>query len=434
MPTGEKRSSPGNGRTGRLWDGKVMARALAALVSLAFALAFAGPSLAQEETTSAQDAGGDAPVETVPGEALAPPEIEAGAWALADLGSGRLLGAEGQDERLPIGSTTKIMSALVVLEAAENGDVSLEDEVVISPQAEEFVGSVYSNVGLIAGESVTVRELLEASLIPSGTEAVYALAEHVGGGGGDASVERFVGLMNDKAEEMGLRNTRFDSPAGLDSPDNYSSARDMAEISREAMAYPEFRELVAQPEATISTDSREIEVFNTNALLNSYPPATGIKTGTTDEGGPSLVASAEEGGESYVSIVLDAVSADGTEGDRFADSQAVLDYGFANNETQTLANEGDVYGEADVPFRRGETVELAAAEDVEALVAPGTEFERRVTTAELPRSAQTGDRLGEVEIFVDGLSVGQSPLLATNGYEEASFFQKTWYRVSSLWN
>ena len=140
MPTGEKRSSPGNGRTGRLWDGKVMARALAALVSLAFALAFAGPSLAQEETTSAQDAGGDAPVETVPGEALAPPEIEAGAWALADLGSGRLLGAEGQDERLPIGSTTKIMSALVVLEAAENGDVSLEDEVVISPQAEEFVG------------------------------------------------------------------------------------------------------------------------------------------------------------------------------------------------------------------------------------------------------------------------------------------------------
>jgi serine-type D-Ala-D-Ala carboxypeptidase (penicillin-binding protein 5/6) len=433
MPTGEKRSSPDNGRAGSMRDGKVTARALAALASLAFALVLAGPSLAQEETTATQG-GRDTPVETVPGEALAPPEIEAGAWALADLGSGRLLGGEGQDERMPLGSTTKVMSALVALEAIENGDVSLDDGVIISPQAEEFVGSVYSNVGLMAGESVTVRELLEASLIPSGTEAVYALAEHVGGGGGESSVERFVGLMNDKAGEMGLRNTRFDSPAGLDSPDNYSSARDMAEISREAMGYPEFRENVAQPEATISTDSREIEVFNTNALLISYPPATGIKTGTTEEGGPSLVASAEEGGESYVSVVLDAVSADGTEGDRFADAQAVLDYGFANNETQVLANEGDVYGEVEVPFRRGETVELAAAEDVEALVAPGTEFERRVTTDELPPSAQTGDRLGEVEIFVDGLSVGQSPLLATNGYEEASFFQKTWYRVSGLWN
>ena len=240
--------------------------------------------------------------------------------------------------------------------------------------------------------------------------------------------------MNDKAEEMGLRNTRFDSPAGLDSPDNYSSARDMTEISREAMGYPEFREIVAQPEATISTDSREIEVFNTNALLISYPPATGIKTGTTDEGGPSLVASAEEGGESYVSIVLDAVSADGTEGDRFADSQAVLDYGFANNETQVLANEDDVYGEVEVPFRRGETVELAAAENVEALVAPGAEVERRVTTGEPPPSARAGQRLGEVEVFVDGRSVGQSPLLATRGYEEASFLQKTWYRVSNLWN
>ncbi|HKH78133.1 MAG TPA: serine hydrolase, partial [Rubrobacteraceae bacterium] len=149
MPTGEKRSSPGKRRAGSLRDGKVTARALAALVSLAFALAFAGPSLAQEETTSTQDAGGDAPVETVPGEALAPPEIEAGAWTLVDLTTGRALAGESQDKRMPLGSTTKIMSALVTLEAVVNGDVGLEDEVVISTQAEEFVGSVYSNVGLI---------------------------------------------------------------------------------------------------------------------------------------------------------------------------------------------------------------------------------------------------------------------------------------------
>ncbi len=166
--------------------------------------------------------------------------------------------------------------------------------------------------------------------------------------------------------------------------------------------------------------------------MSSYPEATGIKTGTSPEGGPSLVASAEEDGESYVSVVLDAASADGSEGDRFADSRAILDYGFANHELQALVSRDEVYGEAEVPFRRGETVDLAAAENVEALVAPGAQVERRVTTGELPPSARAGQRLGEVEVFVDGRSVGQSPLLATRGYEEASFLQKTWYRVRGL--
>ncbi len=433
MASGEKRPSPGEGRMAGLRSGTGLAMVFViALISLAFTLGVAGPSLAQEEETTT-GAGGEAPPgETIPGEPLAPPEIEAGGWALADLGSGRLLAGENQDERLPLGSTTKIMSAVVILEAIENGDISFDDEVVISPTAEEFVGTVYSNVGLIAGERVTVRDLLVASLVPSGTEAIYALAEHVGGGGGEASVERFVGLMNQKAEELGLQNTRFDSPAGLDSPNNYSSARDMAEIAREAMQYPEFREIVDQPEATVATDSRQIEVFNTNTLLNIYPEATGIKTGTSPEAGPSLVSSAEEGEESYVSVVLDAVSADGTQGDRFADSQAVLDYGFANHERQAVASRNEVYGEIGVPFRRGETVELAAAENVEGLVSPGVEIERRVTTGEPPPSARAGQRLGEVEVLVDGHSVGQSPLVATRGYEEASFLQKTWFRVRGL--
>lgn len=409
-----------------------MARYFAALLlALALALVVAGPSLAQEETTGG---GEGSPVETVPGEPLAPPQVEAGGWALIDTGSGRYLAGGNQDKPLPLGSTTKVMSTLVVFEAIKAGDVGLDDEVVISPGAEEFVGSVYSNVGLIAGESVTVRDLLVAALVPSGTEAVYALAEHVGGDGGDSSVERFVGMMNDKAKEMGLQHTRFDSPAGLDSPDNYSSARELAEISREAMQYPEFRKIVDQTEATISTDTRQIDVFNTNDLLNSYPEANGVKTGTSPESGPSLVASAEEGGESYISVVLDAKSDDGTEGDRFTDSRAVLDYGFANNDVQPLAARDEVYGEANVPFRRGETVSLAATEDVEALVSPGTQFERRVTAGELPPSARAGQRLGEVEVFVDDRSVGQSPLVATRGYEEAGFFQKMWYRVSSLWN
>lgn len=408
---------------GRAWRGQVLVAVFAALL----AALLAGPSLAQEGTTPAGEQ-----IQQVPGEAIAPPEIEAGAWALVDARSGRYLAGQNQDERLPLGSTTKIMSTLVIFEMVETGELSLDEEVVISTTAEQFVGTVFSNVGLIAGETVTVQELMEAALVPSGTEAVYALAEYAGGGGGEASVERFAGLMNAKAEEMSLRNSRFDSPAGLDSPENYSSARDMAAISREAMSYPEFRELVDQTEATITTDTREIETFSTNALLNIYPPATGIKTGTSPEGGPSLVASAEEGEEAYISVVLDAVSEDGFEGDRFADSQTILDYGFANYEREALATQDEVYGEIDVPFRRDETVDIAAAEVVTGLVSPGASFERRVTTQEPPPSARLGQELGEVEVLVDGQSVGSSPLVATQGYEEASFWQKTWFRIRGL--
>lgn len=412
--------SPGKGRA---WRGQVLVAVFAALL----AALLAGPSLAQEGTTPAGEQ-----IQQVPGEAIAPPEIEAGAWALVDARSGRYLAGQNQDERLPLGSTTKIMSTLVIFEMVETGELSLDEEVVISTTAEQFVGTVFSNVGLIAGETVTVQELLEAALVPSGTEAVYALAEHAGGGGGEASVERFVGLMNAKAGEMGLQNTRFDSPAGLESPDNYSSARELAEISRQAMEYPKFREIVGETEATISTDTRDIEVVTTNSLLTYYPEATGIKTGTLPEGGPSLVASAEDGEESYISVVLDAVSEDGFEGDRFVDSQIALDYGFANYERQALATQDEVYGEIDVPFRRDETVDIAAAEVVTGLVSPGASFERRVTTQEPPPSARLGQELGEVEVLVDGQSVGSSPLVATQGYEEASFWQKTWFRIRGL--
>jgi D-alanyl-D-alanine carboxypeptidase (penicillin-binding protein 5/6) len=206
----------------------------------------------------------------------------------------------------------------------------------------------------------------------------------------------------------------------------------MAELAREAMSHREFADIVDKKEAKIKTNTREIQVYNTNHLLSTYPPANGVKTGTSSQGGPSLVASAEQGGESYVSVVLDAMGADDTPGDRFADSRSILDYGFANYEHQTLVSRGKTYGEADVPFRRGETVGLAAAENVAVAVAPGDKVGRRVTTDEPPPAARAGQKLGEVEALVDGRSVGRSPLVATRGYEEASFLQKIWYRVQGL--
>ncbi len=228
-----------------------------------------------------------------------PPELDnVEAWALVDADSGLYLAGENPDEQLPIASVTKMMTALVALE--EGAD--LDEEVTVSPEAESYVGLIYSNVGLIAGERLSVRDLLAASLIPSGTDAAFALAEYLGGG----SANNFVGRMNAEASSMGLENTRFDSPAGLESDDNYSNVRELAEIARAGLEYPLFAELVDTTDATITTQNREIEIFNTNQLLNSYPPATGVKTGTSPQAGANLVASAEAGDESYIAVVLGA--------------------------------------------------------------------------------------------------------------------------------
>jgi D-alanyl-D-alanine carboxypeptidase (penicillin-binding protein 5/6) len=343
-----------------------------------------------------------------------PPVVEAQAWGLMDAESGLYLTGENADEQLPIASTTKIMTALVVLEEG----VNLDQEVEIDEEAEEFVGSTYSNVGLIAGERVTVRDLLVASLIPSGTDAVYALAEHVGRG----SVDNFVQMMNEKAASMDLENTNFETPAGLDTPGNYSSARDLAKLAQAALKYPLFAEIVDTTDATISTQNRTIEIFSTNQLLTTYPRATGVKTGTSPEAGANLVASAESGDESFIAVVLD-------DEDRFPDAQAVLEYAFVRYDRQPLVSQDEVYGEMPLPYRRGETVELIAEGDVAAATDPNSEVERRITNEEPPPSAEAGQRLGEVEVFVDGQSAGRSPLLAREGYEEASWFDMAWYGV-----
>lgn len=383
-----------------------LAKKTVALISLSLILLLApAPS---GDRAGAQEAGGNDQ-----------PQIEARAWALTDTETGLYLAGKNPDERLPIASTTKVMVALMALE--EGGD--LDEEVTISEQAESYVGFTYSNVGLIKGEQVSVRELLVAALVPSGTDAVYALAEHLGGGGGEAGVEKFVEKMNRKAESMGLENTHFTNPAGLDEGENYSSARDLAEIARAAMEYPEFAGIVDREGAVITTQSREIELFTTNNLLYSYDAANGVKTGTSPAAGPCLVASAKEGEESYVAVVLDAAE----DQYRFEAARTVLDYGFASYERRPLVQEGEVYEELTPPFRPEESVGLAAAEDVTGLAGPGLEAERRVTEKDAPPEARKGQELGGIELLIDGQSIGNSPLVTTKGYEEASLWRKTRY-------
>jgi serine-type D-Ala-D-Ala carboxypeptidase (penicillin-binding protein 5/6) len=396
-----------------------------ALLSLVVLLVVSGGAsldlAGAQEGAPESGASGPPPEATPDTQQSDPPQIEAEAWALVDAESGLYLAGENPDEQLPMGSVTKIMTALVVLEEG----VDLDEEVPVSEEAESFVGSTYSNVGLILGERVTVRDLLAATLIPSGTDAAYALAEHVGGG----SVGNFVEMMNDETSAMGLEDTNFETPAGLDTNGNYSSTRDLAAMTRVALQDPLFAEIVDTTDATISTQNREIEFSNTNQLLTTYPPATGVKTGTTPQAGANLVASAEANDESYISVVIGA----GDSEERFRASEALLEYGFTNYDRESLVNGGEVYEELPLPYRPDETVELGAAEDVISVVGADSEVERRVTTEEeLPPSAAAGEELGEVEVLVDGQQVGESPLVAQEGYEEASLWDRIRYTAGGL--
>ena len=351
-----------------------------------------------------------------------PPKVAARAWALTDARSGEYLAGEDASERLPIASTTKIMVALVTLKEAD-----LDDVATVSGDAAAYAVPLYSNVGLYAGDTLTVRELLMAAMISSGDDATYALAEHVGGGGGEAGVEAFVAGMNREADELGLADTHFENPIGLDARGQYSSARDLAAMVRAASKYPEFREIVGTEYAQITTQDRVIPLTNTNELLVSYGPATGVKTGTTPAAGECLVSSAASGDESYVAVVLD------DRRNRFADSVRLLEHGFDAYDRRDLVVEDRQYARAVVPFRRDERVELVAAGNVESLVDGGSEVEREVDVMKkLPPKAKPGTKLGKVVVRVDGRRVGESPLVAKQGYEKASLGERVWYTVEGL--
>jgi serine-type D-Ala-D-Ala carboxypeptidase (penicillin-binding protein 5/6) len=349
------------------------------------------------------------------------PDVAARAWTLTDLRSGDYLAGEDASRRLPIASTTKIMEALVVL---DNGD--LGEEVTVSRDAASYATPAYSNVGLLPGDTLSVRELLMAALISSGDDAAYALAEHVGGGG-KAGVNRFVEMMNEEAETLGLENTHFENPIGLDERGHYSSARDLATMARVAMQHPEFRDIVSTEYASIYTPDREIPLTSTNELLFSYRPATGIKTGTTPAAGESLVSSASLGDESYVCVILDSRE------ERFGASARTLRYGFIAYDRKDLVAKDKQYATMEAPYERDKVVDLVAGGDVAGLVDVRPDVEREVELVDHPPlSARAGTSLGRIVVRVDGEKIGETALVAKRGYEKPSLGQRLWYTVGGI--
>ena len=237
------------------------------------------------------------------------PTLTAEAWILVDADSGVVLAQSNADEVRPMASVTKVMTAIVVMENA-----ALDDVERISERA-AAIGE--SEIGLVTGEVWTVDALLNALLIRSGNDAAVALAEHVAG-----SVEAFADLMNAKAADLGLENTSFRNPHGLDEEGHHTTARELSIIALEALKYPELRTMMATRLISFRPDPSGVarDAENTNKLLGVYPGVTGMKTGFTNRAGRVLISLHERNGRTLVGVVM------GSE-DHFADSRLLLDWG-----------------------------------------------------------------------------------------------------------
>jgi D-alanyl-D-alanine carboxypeptidase (penicillin-binding protein 5/6) len=276
-----------------------------------------------------------------------------------------------------------------------------------------------SSIFLQQGEQLSVRDLLAAALIQSANDAAYALAAATTGGG----VAEFVERMNDEAAELGLDDTHFVNPTGLDAPGHYSSARDILVLARHAMRRPVVRRLVRRSGGTIGGGR---SLYAWNDLLKTYPGVFGVKTGHTDEAGWCQVAAARRGRSITYAVILDGPS----RAARNADLAELLTYGLDHFGRLSLVGSGESYATASVPFE-DERVPLVAGDGMKALVRLDRPLTRRVV-APLALDAPVAT-LGMIRVTQAGKLVGEVPLVAGRDVEKPGFGRRfSWYAGRAL--
>jgi D-alanyl-D-alanine carboxypeptidase (penicillin-binding protein 5/6) len=324
-----------------------------------------------------------------------PPQLDARAWILVDARDGEPLAGRSVSRSLPIASATKLMTAYLALR-----DLDL-DEMVSAPAYS--AAPAESILGLSEGERISVRDLLVAMMLPSANDAASAVATEVAG-----SIPRFVVRMNGAARKLGLDDTSFANPIGLDDPLNVSSARDLATLTLVLRENEQFRKIVARPEATLRSGDGTRRVSSRNTLLGADESVDGVKTGHTRGAGYVLVASAERKGVPLVSVVLGASS----EATRDAESERLLDYGFSLYEPRRAVRRSEELGDVAVSHE-DDPLPLLAARGLEVTA---REEQSIATTLRAPEQVEgpieAGERVGRGLVTLDGERVGSVALVA----------------------
>lgn len=333
----------------------------------------------------------------------------------------KILYEANPDEKLPPASITKIMSLVLIMEAIDRGDLQLDGVISVSAHAASMGGS---QIWLKENESMTVDDLLKATVIASANDATVALAEAVAG-----SEEGFVSLMNEKARALGMNGTVFKNATGLDADGHISTAHDVALMSAELLKHPLIKDY-----STVWMDSLrdgQSELVNTNKLVRFYKGTTGLKTGTTSGAGYCLAASAERDGTELVAVIMGGESSAA----RFEGAKKLLDYGFANYSFQTIAPEFkngtliSVKGgeQPDLPLVSGESIGILLKKSERANVTQSVNLPKSVIAP-----VKKGEKIGEIEVFSGDTLIGVIDITAQKGVKKMSFGRAFLWLIKGL--
>lgn len=330
-------------------------------------------------------------------------DIDAKAYILIEQSTGRVLAENNADEQLPIASVTKIMTMLLIMEAIEDGKTSFDDLVTVSENAMSYGGST---MFLETGEQLPVHDMLKGIAVASANDGCVAMAEHLTG-----SETAFVEEMNKRAKELGMKNTNFLNTNGLDEDGHYSSARDVALMSRELLNHPKITEYTS-----IWTDELrdgKFQLANTNKLIRFYTGANGLKTGSTSQALCCLSASAKRDGMQLIAVVLGAPTSD----KRFSSAKSLLDYGFANYKINHLVKKDEMICDADIINGTVDSVKAIAKKDKYSLSEKSNnkDIKRRVFVNEdIKAPVKKGEVLGYVEFVSDGKVIDKVKIVSEN--------------------
>jgi serine-type D-Ala-D-Ala carboxypeptidase (penicillin-binding protein 5/6) len=329
--------------------------------------------------------------------AQAPPQLGVRSAALYAPSTGQMLYGDNLNRESAIASTTKLMTALIVLEHVHHLGT-------IFTQPDYYAAASDSQIGLQPGDRMSVHDLLIALMLPSADDAAEDLAYNVGHG----SVARFVGMMNARARQLGLTHTHYSTPIGLDTAGNYSSAADLVKLADYDLTHsPFFARIVASPSAVLRTGP-ERDVVNRNDLVGRFPWINGVKTGHTLDAGYVLVASAHRNGMTLISAVLGTDS----ESARDDNTMALLDYGFANFRPQTPIHAGEVMARPTIKDRPGEHAVVRASGGFTRILARSAHVRLRVQVPRQLVGPLPGQSVvGTAVVLVDGKPAARIPLV-----------------------
>lgn len=350
------------------------------------------------------------PVFSVDVNAVTEETITAPSAVLMETSSGKILFEKNPHEQRPCASITKVMTMLLVCEAIDNGKLSLDDTITASAHAASMGGS---DIWLEEGETMSADDMIKATVVASANDAAVALAEHLCG-----SEEVFVEKMNEKASQLGMKDTVFKNCNGLDEDGHITSAYDVAVMSRELMKH----EMIFEYTSIWLDNLRDgkTQIVNTNKLLKTYNGITGLKTGTTNDAGCCMAASAKRGDMSLVAVVLGCNSGK----ERFSDAAALLDYGFANFSVTQLKAPEDL--PKTIKVENGMQGNIGIGCDVNAsIVLDKNSSSKIVSKIDLPESIEapvvSGQKLGTVTYSLEGIAVKSFEITALQDAEKISF-------------